>query len=48
MMGVPTAVASFVLTDQFDGDVPLAASAVVISTIVSAATLAGVLAIVAG
>lgn len=48
MMGVPTAVASFVLTDQFDGDAPLAASAVVISTIASAATLAGVLAIIAG
>jgi malate permease and related proteins len=48
MMGVPTAVASFVLADQFEGDVPLAASTVVISTIASAATLAGVLAIVAG
>jgi predicted permease len=40
LLGAPTAVASFVLTEQLDGRPQLAAAAIVVSTMVSAATFA--------
>jgi malate permease and related proteins len=44
LLGAPTAVASYVLTEQLDGDPPLAAGAIVTSTLLSAATLSVVIA----
>jgi predicted permease len=38
LLGAPTAIASYVLTEQLDGNAPLAATAIVVSTLVSAAT----------
>ncbi|MEL7499505.1 MAG: AEC family transporter [Planctomycetota bacterium] len=43
MCGTPTAVSSFVLTDQMNGDSDMAASSVVISTSISLATLTVIL-----
>jgi predicted permease len=40
LLGAPTAVASFVLTEQLDGKPQLAAAAIVVSTLLSAATFA--------
>jgi predicted permease len=44
LMACPTAVASYVLAEQLDGDTALAAGAVVLSTLASAATLSVVIA----
>jgi predicted permease len=44
MSAAPTAVASYIMADQLDGHTPMAASTIVISTLLSAASLAAVLA----
>lgn len=46
MLACPTAVASFVLTEQLGGDSALSAGAVVVSTILSMASLAAVVALI--
>ena len=46
MLACPTAVASYVLTEQLGGDSALSAGAVVVSTILSLASLAAVVAII--
>lgn len=45
LLAAPTAISSYVLTDQLDGDGPLAASAIVISTLASVASLAAAVAL---
>ncbi len=44
LLGTPSAVVAYVLTEQLDGDGPLAAATIVISVVLSAATLPAVLA----
>ncbi|MBT3191529.1 MAG: AEC family transporter [Verrucomicrobia bacterium] len=44
LLGAPSAVAAYVLTEQLDGDPPLAAGVIVTSTLLSAATLSLVVA----
>ncbi len=44
MLGAPSAVAAYVLTEQLDGDPPLAAASIVTSVILCAGTLSAVLA----
>ncbi len=44
LLGAPTAVASYVLTEQLDGEPSLAAGAIVVSTLLSAVTLSVVIA----
>jgi hypothetical protein len=46
MLACPTAVASYVLSEQLGGDSALSAGAVVVSTILSIASLAAVVAII--
>jgi hypothetical protein len=46
MLACPTAVASYVLTEQLGGDSALSAGAVVVSTILSIASLAAVVAMI--
>lgn len=46
MLGAPTAVASYVLTEQLDGDPPLAAAAIVLSTVFSAVGFAVILSLI--
>jgi len=46
LLACPTAVASYVLTDQLDGDAALASGAIVVSTILSIVSLSVVLAVV--
>jgi hypothetical protein len=45
MLAAPTAVASYVLTQQLEGDAPMAAGAIVVSTVMSAGSLAAALAL---
>jgi hypothetical protein len=47
LLACPTAIVSFILTDQLDGDTALASGAVVVSTFMSIASLSVVLALVA-
>jgi predicted permease len=44
MLGMPTAVASYVLTEQLDGNPPLAAGTIVTSTLICAVTLSIIIA----
>jgi hypothetical protein len=46
LLGCPTAVASYILVDQLGGDRQLAASTIVLSTLMSAVTLAVIIALV--
>ena len=45
LLGAPTAVASYVLADQLGADAPLAAGAVVVSSVLSVLTLAAIVAV---
>ena len=44
LLGAPSAVAAYVMTEQLDGDAPLAAATIVTSVVLCAATLSAVLA----